>query len=160
MAYWRRRMCIEDYFVAAKNEAFYSNCLRRHVGAIIVKKGNIIGKGTNKVPDQMRSCGETGGCIRTLYNFPRGVGYNFCNSVHAEINAINSATEDVENSTMYLVGYDALTGAAVENLDCCENCKKAIRISGINIVCIKDVVDNQFIKVYTKDWRRIVITKK
>lgn len=150
-------MCIEDYFAVAKKEAFYSNCLRRHIGAIIVKEGNIIGKGTNKVPKQMRPCGENGGCIRTLYNLPRGVGYNFCNSVHAEINAINSAIEDIENSTMYLVGYDALTGAIVENLDCCENCKKVIKISGINIVCIKDAVENQFIKVYTKDWRRRVM---
>ena len=41
-------MSIKRYFKIAKNEAEHSDCLRRHIGAIIVKDGIVVGRGANK----------------------------------------------------------------------------------------------------------------
>lgn len=56
-------MDIENYFKIAQNEAYCSNCLRRHIGAVIVKNDIIIGKGANKVPERIISCSDKGWCI-------------------------------------------------------------------------------------------------
>lgn len=151
-------MSVERYFKIAKSEAEHSNCLRRHIGAIIVKNGIIFGRGANKVPENVVSCREKGWCIRNVLNIPRGEGYDICNSVHAEINAIVSVSNNLlKDSTMYLVGYDAMTGKPVENLDCCENCKASIIRAGIKVIYISQS-DNQYLKVFVKNW--ILINSK
>ncbi|WP_312432555.1 deaminase [Lacrimispora sp.] len=140
------------YFNIAQNEAKTSNCLRRHIGAVIVKDGIIIGKGANKVLSHLTPCSESGGCIRDMLNFPRGKGYDVCDSVHAEINAIRSVTKVMlKNSNMYIVGYETSTGEIVEKLNCCEKCKESIVDSGIALVYIKQDI-NQYIEVYVKNW--------
>ena len=67
--------------------------------------------------------------------------------------SISSSVSDnvLKGSTMYLVGYDALTGKPVENLDCCENCKARIIGTGIKVIYISQS-DNQYLKVFVKDW--------
>jgi len=145
-------MSIKRYFKIAKNEAEHSDCLRRHIGAIIVKDGIVVGRGANRVSEKVISCSKKGWCIRNVMNIPRGKGYDICNSVHAEINAIISVSNSLlKDSTMYFVGYDAVTGKSVENLDCCENCKASIVKAGIKIVYIRQSYD-QYLKVFVKDW--------
>ncbi len=54
-----------------------------------------------------------GFCTREAMQVPRGERYELCRSVHAEANAIISASRrDMVGSTLYLVGRDGQTGAA------------------------------------------------
>lgn len=145
-------MNIENYFEIAKREADSSNCLRRHIGAVIVKNGVVVGRGANRTPKQKISCSEKGWCIRNILNVPRGKGYDICSSVHAEINAIISAPNNLlKYSTMYLVGYEVASGEAIEHLDCCENCKSSIIKAGIEKVYIKQR-NNQYLMELVRNW--------
>ena len=81
-----------------------STCVRRHVGAIIVKDENVIGYGANRVNDDIGKCtNET--CIRKVNNIPSGTRAELCYAVHAEQNAIIDAVKkgnDVNGSTIYV----------------------------------------------------------
>lgn len=61
-------MSIKRYFKIAKNEAEHSDCLRRHIGAIIVKDGIVVGRGANRVSEKVISCSKKGWCIRNVMN--------------------------------------------------------------------------------------------
>lgn len=67
-----------------------STCLRRHVGAIIVKNNQILSSGYNGAPKRVRHCSETG-CLRERLNVPSGERHELCRGVHAEQNAIIQA---------------------------------------------------------------------
>lgn len=145
-------MEIEDYLKLATSEADRSDCLRRHIGAVIVKDGIVVGRGTNRAPEQITPCSKKKWCIRNVLNIPRGEGYDICSSIHAEINAIQSAEEDMlKDSIMYLAGYDAVTGKTVEKLGCCDACKASIVKAGIKMVYIQQGCD-QYFKVLVKEW--------
>lgn len=67
-----------------------STCLRRKVGAVVVKNNQIISTGYNGSPKRIRHCSETG-CIRLQQNVPSGERHELCRGVHAEQNAIIQA---------------------------------------------------------------------
>ena len=67
-----------------------STCLRRQVGAIIVKDNQIISSGYNGAPKHIRHCGITG-CLREQLNVPSGERHELCRGVHAEQNAVVQA---------------------------------------------------------------------
>jgi len=67
-----------------------SNCLRRHVAAVIVKERRIISTGYNGTPRGVRNCFE-GGCPRCAGETPTGEGLGDCLCCHAEENAITQA---------------------------------------------------------------------
>lgn len=67
-----------------------STCLRRSVGAVIVKDKRILSTGYNGAPSGVRHCGETG-CIRETNNIPSGERHELCRGIHAEQNAIIQA---------------------------------------------------------------------
>jgi dCMP deaminase len=70
--------------------------------------------------------------VRETLGVPRGERYELCRSVHAEANAIISASRrDMIGSTLYLVGKDAKTGEYVENASPCSMCKRLIINAGI-----------------------------
>lgn len=71
----------------AYNVAERSNCVRRRIGAVIVKDRNIISTGYNGTPIGVKNCFE-GGCPRCASNAPSGQGLDTCLCVHAEQNAI------------------------------------------------------------------------
>ena len=76
------------YFMnIAYNVGERSNCIRRQVGAVIVKDQNIISTGYNGTPIGVQNCYE-GGCPRCASNIPSGQGLDTCLCVHAEQNAI------------------------------------------------------------------------
>jgi dCMP deaminase len=78
----------DEYFVKIAQEASTrSNCLRRKVGAVIVKQKTIISTGYNGTPIGVKNCFE-GGCPRCLSDVEPGQGYDTCICVHAEANAI------------------------------------------------------------------------
>ena len=83
---------------------------------------------------------------------PRGERYELCRSVHAEQNAIISASrEELIGSDIYLVGIETRDGSYVENANSCAMCKRVIINAGIEKVYIRDDKDN-FRIVEVKDW--------
>ena len=84
-----------------------STCLRRAYGAVIVKNDEVISTGYVGAPRGRANCSDMGYCIRAELKIPRGERYELCRSVHAEANAIISASRDkMIDSTMYLTGVE------------------------------------------------------
>ena len=80
-----------------------STCLRRKYGAIIVRNDEIISTGYNGAPRGRKNCSDLGGCMRETLHIPSGERYELCRSVHAEMNAIISASRnDKENTVLEL----------------------------------------------------------
>jgi len=78
----------DEYFMRiAEDASTRSNCLRRKVGALIVKQRNIISTGYNCTSIGVSNCFE-GGCPRCQSDVEPGQGYDTCICVHAEANAI------------------------------------------------------------------------
>lgn len=80
-----------EYFMAiTKMVAKRSTCLRREVGAILVKDKRILATGYNGVPTGLKHCEEVG-CLRENASIPSGVRHELCRGIHAEQNAIIQA---------------------------------------------------------------------
>lgn len=116
-----------------------STCLRRTFGAIIVKNDEIISTGYNGAPRGRENCTDLNFCMREKLQIPRGQRYEMCRSVHAEANAIISASrKDMIDSVIYLVGRNCETGNYVENTSSCSMCKRHVINAGIKTVVIRD----------------------
>ncbi|MCX7944776.1 MAG: cytidine/deoxycytidylate deaminase family protein [Deltaproteobacteria bacterium] len=85
------RISWDEYFLSfAQLAATRSTCLRRKVGAVIVKDKHIISTGYNGAPKGIRHCSEVG-CIREAEKVPSGQRHELCRGLHAEQNAIIQA---------------------------------------------------------------------
>lgn len=67
-----------------------STCLRRAVGAIVVKERRILSTGYNGAPSNVRHCRDVG-CLRERLKVPSGERHELCRGIHAEQNAIIQA---------------------------------------------------------------------
>lgn len=67
-----------------------STCLRRNVGAILVKDNRIISSGYNGAPNKLKHCLELG-CLRDELNIESGTHLEICRGLHAEQNALMEA---------------------------------------------------------------------
>jgi dCMP deaminase len=67
-----------------------STCLRRSVGAVIVKDKRVLSTGYNGAPSGIAHCEETG-CLRQRLDVPSGERHELCRGIHAEQNAIIQA---------------------------------------------------------------------
>ena len=93
------------YLDIAESVLERSTCIRRNFGAIVVKNDEIISTGFNGAPRGRENCCDLNYCLREKMNVPRGERYELCRAVHAEQNAIISASRrDLIGSTLYLVG--------------------------------------------------------
>ena len=147
-----RRDKINYYLDIAETVAERGTCLRRNYGAIIVKNDEIISTGYVGAPRGRKNCSDLGVCSRQQMNIPRGERYEMCRSVHAEANAIISASRnELIDSTLYLVGLEATTGELVANSCCCAMCKRMVINAGIKQVVIRDTRDEYRI-VDVNDW--------
>ena len=130
---------INYYLDIAETVVERGTCLRRNFGAIIVKNDEIISTGYVGAPRGRKNCCDLGYCTREKLNIPRGERYELCRSVHAEQNAIISASRrDTIDSTLYLVGKNYKDHSYVENANPCALCKRMIINSGIKEVIIRD----------------------
>ena len=80
-----------------------STCIRRKVGAILVKNKHILATGYNGAPKGLRHC-EDVGCLRKDMGVPSGERHELCRGLHAEQNAIIQAAVfgvSIEGSTLY-----------------------------------------------------------
>lgn len=96
----------DEYFMQmAELTAKRSTCLRRNVGAIIVKDKHIIATGYNGAPKGLPHCEELGGCLRKKLGVPSGERHELCRALHAEQNAIIQAAtlgQSIEGATIYV----------------------------------------------------------
>ena len=90
-----------------------STCLRRHVGAVIVKDRMVLSTGYNDTPRGLANCGE-GGCARCAGDVPSGTGHDTCLCLHAEQNSIIQAAYHgvgISGGAMYVTHQPCLTCA-------------------------------------------------
>jgi len=86
-----KRPSADQYFMEmAKLVSSRSTCLRRHVGAVIVKDKHVLSTGYNGAPRGVSHC-EDSGCLRVQLNVPSGTRHELCRGVHAEQNAVAQA---------------------------------------------------------------------
>lgn len=81
-----------------------STCLRRQVGALIVKDKRILATGYNGAPMGCKHCTQIG-CLRQELNIPSGERHELCRGIHAEQNAIIQAAYSgvsVKGGTLYV----------------------------------------------------------
>jgi dCMP deaminase len=94
----------DAYFMEiTKVIATRSTCLRRQVGAVIIKERRILATGYNGAPSGLAHCQEVG-CIREAQNVPSGERHELCRALHAEQNAILQAAlygVSIQGATIY-----------------------------------------------------------
>ena len=120
----------DEYFMdMAVLTAKRSTCLRRQVGAVIVKDKHIIATGYNGAPRGVPHCDEKGGCLRQQLNVPSGERHELCRALHAEQNAIIQAAtlgQSIEGGTIYVTNQP------------CVICAKMIINAGIRRIVVKE----------------------
>ena len=94
----------DEYFMGiTEMVAQRSTCLRRKVGAILVRDKRIIATGYNGAPAKVSHCLDIG-CLREQQGIPSGERHELCRGLHAEQNAIIQAALygfSVEGATLY-----------------------------------------------------------
>lgn len=95
----------DEYFMEIVNLVkTRSTCIRRQVGALIVKDKRILATGYNGAPTNCKHCLDIG-CIREELNIPSGQRHELCRAMHAEQNAIVQAAysgTSVKDSILYV----------------------------------------------------------
>ncbi len=115
----------DEYFMEiTRLVATRSTCLRRRVGALLVRDKRILSTGYNGAPRGLRHCLDIG-CLRERLGIPSGERHELCRALHAEQNAIIQAAlhgVSVDGSTLYCTAQP------------CVICSKMLINSGIRSV--------------------------
>ena len=94
----------DQYFLEiAKVVAKRSSCVRRQIGAVIVKDRRILTTGYNGAPSGLPHCIEIG-CMRDELNIESGTRHEMCRALHSEMNAIIQAAQhgvSTKGATLY-----------------------------------------------------------
>ncbi|HBT83023.1 MAG TPA: cytidine deaminase [Desulfuromonas sp.] len=119
----------DQYFMdITRLVATRSSCLRRQVGALLVKERNILATGYNGVPSGISHC-DAAGCLRERLKVPSGERHELCRGLHAEQNAIIQAAKhgtNIEGSTLYCTNQP------------CGICAKMIINAGVKHIIFED----------------------
>ncbi len=119
----------DNYFLEIANLVSQrSTCLRRKVGALIVKDKRILATGYNGAPRGLPHCSETG-CLREKLKVPSGERHELCRGLHSEQNAILQAAlhgVSVKDSVLYC------------STQPCIICAKMLINAGVKEIIIKD----------------------
>ena len=143
----------ENYYLdIAETVMERSTCMRRKYGAIIVLNDEIISTGYNGAPRGRKNCADLEYCTRESLKIPSGERYELCRSVHAEANAIISASRrDMIGATLYLTGVEAGTGDYIGGTTPCTMCRRLIINAGIaKVVC--RLRKDAFSVTHVRDW--------
>ena len=93
-----------EYFMSiTEMVAMRSTCIRRKVGALLVKEKRILATGYNGAPAGLKHCDEVG-CLREDESIPSGTRHELCRGLHAEQNAIIQAAYhgiSIRGATLY-----------------------------------------------------------
>ncbi len=124
------RVSWDEYFMEiAEIVKTRSTCMRRQIGAVIVKDNRIIPTGYNGAPSGCRHCTEIGSCYRQEHNIPSGERHELCRALHAEQNAIIQAARignTTDGATIYVTNQP------------CVICAKMCINAGIKRIVYKD----------------------
>jgi dCMP deaminase len=119
----------DTYFMRmAELVATRSSCLRRNVGAVVVKEKRVLTTGYNGAPKGLRHCAEVG-CVRLENKIESGTRHELCRGVHAEQNAVIQAAYfgvSIKDSTIYTTNFP------------CVMCAKILVNAGIKEIVYKD----------------------
>ena len=138
------RLDIHEYYMnIAVQVSLRSTCMRRKVGAVIVKDNRILSTGYNGAPSGLPNCIDNcERCYRSAHNIPSGQMLDMCYAVHSEQNAIMNALktgEDLKGAVLYVNTYPCVT------------CFKLSVQSGIKEVYYIDEYENEFTKQMAKE---------
>lgn len=132
----------DDYFMRlAKLVATRSTCLRRQIGAVLVKDKRILATGYNGAPRGMKHCLEIG-CIRDKLSIASGTRQEICRAVHSEQNAIIQCAiygVSSEGSTMYITNQP------------CTICTKMLINSGVKRIVYEQPYPDEFAQELLKE---------
>jgi len=134
----------DEYFIEiAKVVATRSVCLRRHVGAIIVKRNHaILSTGYNGTPPGVEHCKT---CIRKERGIPSGENQELCRALHAEQNAL-----------LFAENRQALVGSTIYvTFPPCTMCEKMLLASGVKKVYYLDRFHKQLLHFYLSQEEKI-----
>lgn len=133
------RISKDEYYInIAAAVSARSTCLRRRYGCVIVKNDEILSTGYNGAPRGEDNCCDAGICKRNLAGIGHNTGdYAECSSVHAEQNAMLSASRnEMIGATLYLYGEEwdndlLLCWMELDNPVPCPICTRMIKNAGI-----------------------------
>ena len=151
--YFDNRLSWDEYFMQmAELTAKRSTCLRRQVGAVIVKDRHIIATGYNGAPRGLKHCEEKGGCLRQQLGVPSGQRHELCRALHAEQNAIIQAAtlgQSIEDGTIYVTHQP------------CVICAKMIINAGIKSIVVREAYpDEMATEILDEAGIRVIHLKK
>jgi dCMP deaminase len=119
----------DEYFMKiALDVSERATCIRRKVGAVIVKDKRILSTGYNGAPAGVTHCTKET-CLRTINNVPSGERHELCRGLHAEQNAIIQAAlhgVSINNASIYITNQP------------CSICTKMLINSGIKKFIYKE----------------------
>ncbi|MFH1791118.1 MAG: cytidine/deoxycytidylate deaminase family protein [Candidatus Omnitrophota bacterium] len=125
----KKRPSWDEYFMSiAELVATRSTCVRRHVGAVLVRDRKILATGYNGAPSSIEHCDRTG-CLRAKMSVPSGERHELCRGLHAEQNAFLQAA---------LHGTSVKGAVLYSTIHPCIICAKMIINAGIKAVVIAD----------------------
>lgn len=141
---------IQYYMNIAREVSKRGTCLRRNYGAVIVKNDCILSTGYTGAPRECDNCIDIGTCLREELKIPSGERYDLCRSVHAEMNAIISASrEDMIGSSLYVLGTTPDGGDAIGIP--CYLCRRFIINAGIEHIHFVSSVTKELSYVNRED---------
>ena len=144
----------ENYYLdIADSVSERSTCLRRRYGAIIVSNDEIISTGYNGAPRGRKNCSDLGRCTREELKIPSGQRYELCRSVHAEANAIISASRrDMIDAVLYPSGRDGHSDDLLRDTTCCSMCRRMIINAGIKKVVARVGDQGEITETLVQEW--------
>ncbi len=130
----------DEYFMSmAVLASKRSTCIRRQVGAVIVKENQILATGYNGAPKGLPNCCDLNECLRQKMNIPSGERHELCRAVHAENNAITQCAVN---------GVSCKGGTIYVTASPCSLCLKQIINAGIvKIIALEMYPDEMSIEM-------------
>ena len=146
------RLDWNEYFMEiTKVVAKRSTCIRRKVGAILVRDKQILATGYNGSPKNLEHC-QSKGCLRQELNIPSGQRHEICRAVHAEQNAVIQAAVNgvsIKNAVLYCTNFPCsicakiLVNAEIKKIYIADDyqddlSKQILQEAGIDVVKLGD----------------------
>lgn len=142
----------DEYFLdIARLVAKRSTCLRRKVGAVIVKDKRILTTGYNGAPSGLVHCDEIG-CLREELHIPSGQRHELCRALHAEMNAVLQAAQygiSVKDGVIYCTNQP------------CVICAKMLINAGIKRIVVLSQYPDEYAKKFLKEAKiKLMVAEK
>lgn len=164
------RIPVDEYFMKiAYVVSERSTCLRRKVGAVIVKDKHILSSGYNGAPAGVKDCLEIGTCLRDELKIQSGKDKHICRAVHSEQNAIIQAAKfgiQLKDATLYcthntcMICARMIINAGIKKVVTCaqrheSDFEELFKEAGIEYVQI----NKPDMKIESMDYRNLYINK-